>query len=281
MNGLQRVEFEILCEFIKICKRLDLKYYMICGSALGAAKYKGFIPWDDDIDVALLRKDYSVFIEKAPQLLPEYYFLQNYKTDEHCRHFCSKIRDSRTTYIELDQKNLNINHGVFIDVIPLDSLPDDKNFLRKYRRFRICQLMHLKSHEKYKNIIKCILRPMVDIRKVYENFEKYLLKCSYNTKNLYCNFHNSKNNKWSFDKSIYGDGICVEFEGIDVNIPERFDEYLTAYYGNWRADLPDEKRIGHHYYEVLDLEHPYTDCIEKITHSGRRIKLRKTLKSKE
>lgn len=263
MNKLQQVEFEILNEFIKVCQTLNLQYYLICGSALGSAKYKGFIPWDDDIDVALPRSDYDIFVEQAQTLLPEYYFVQNYKTDRYYHHFCSKIRDSRTTYIESDQKNLNIHHGVFIDVIPLDILPEDKYFKAKYRFFHICQLMYLESQEKYKNVIKFILRPFVNIKKVYASFEKYLKNNTLSGIGPYCNFHNSKNNKLYMDQAIYGDGVLAEFEGINVIIPEKYNEYLTAYYGDWRADLPVEQQVGHHYYTVLDLDRPYTYYMNK------------------
>lgn len=272
MNKLQCVQLDILKEFIRICQTLDLKYYLICGSALGCAKYKGFIPWDDDVDVALPRKDYDIFLEKAQALLPEYYFLQNYKTDKYFHHFCSKIRDSRTTYIEKDQKNLNIHHGVFIDVIPLDILPDDKNFKIKYRIFRIFQLIHLKSPEKYKNSIKFILKPFANITPVYRHFEHYLRENSSSGNVQYCNFHNAKNNRLYMDFSYYGEGTTAKFEGLDVIIPEKYDEYLTAYYGDWRADLPTEQQIGHHYVEVIDLETPYTAYVEKRRNGIIRIK---------
>ncbi len=276
MNRLQQIQFEILNEFIKICRNLDLQYYVICGSALGCVKYEGFIPWDDDIDVALPRKDYDVFLEKAQDLLPEHYFLQNYRTDKGFHHFCSKIRDSRTTYIEKDQKTLNIHHGVFIDIIPLDILPDDKNFKIKYRLFRVCQLIHLRSPQKYKNVIKFILKPFVNIRLANMCFEKYLRKNLATDNAQYCNFHNAKNNRLYMEFAKYGEGISAKFEGVDVIIPEKYDEYLTAYYGDWRADLPVDQQVGHHCYEILDLERPYTDYIEKTTQNGRKIKLRKT-----
>lgn len=272
MNKLQCVQLDILKAFIKICQSLGLKYYLICGSALGSVKYKGFIPWDDDIDVALPRRDYDIFVEKAQALLPKYYYLQNYKTDRYYHSFCSKIRDSRTTYIEQDQKNLNIHHGVFIDVIPLDILPDDKSFKLKYRIFRICQLMYLKSPEKYKNVIKFILKPFINIRLVYKCFEHYLQKNGSTDNVQYCNFHNAKNNRLYMEYSYYGNGTIAKFEGIDVVIPEKYDEYLTAYYGNWRADLPPEQQVGHHYAEVIDLERPYTDYIERCKNGKIRIK---------
>ena len=75
----------------------------------------------------------------------------------------------------------------------------------------------------------------------------------------YCNFHNAKNNQLYMAASTYGKGISAKFEGVEVIVPSNYDEYLTAYYGDWRADLPKEQQVGHHYYEILDLEHPYTD----------------------
>ena len=71
MTELQQTEFEILKEFVAVCEQLRLCYYLVCGSCLGAVKYNGFIPWDDDIDVAMPREDYRVFCQKAPSMLPE------------------------------------------------------------------------------------------------------------------------------------------------------------------------------------------------------------------
>ena len=81
MTDLQQVEFKILQAVDAVCRQLHINYYLICGSALGAVKYSGFIPWDDDLDIGLLRPDYEIFVEKAQELLPNSYFLQNYRTD--------------------------------------------------------------------------------------------------------------------------------------------------------------------------------------------------------
>ena len=82
MTKLQAKELEILIQFLRICEQCGLTYFLVCGSALGAVKYGGFIPWDDDIDVAMPRKDYEEFCKKAPSLLPDWCFLQNYHTDK-------------------------------------------------------------------------------------------------------------------------------------------------------------------------------------------------------
>ena len=76
MNELQQKEFELLKCFIEICEKLGLTYYLVCGSALGAVKYKGFIPWDDDVDVALPREDYEIFCSKAGNCCPKAFFFK-------------------------------------------------------------------------------------------------------------------------------------------------------------------------------------------------------------
>lgn len=126
MTELQKKEFELLKYFIDICGKLNLRYYLVCGSALGAAKYKGFIPWDDDIDVAMPRDDYEVFLEKGSAFLPSYLFIQNYRTDPEFPMMMTKLRNSNTTFIEEMLKNIKMNHGVYIDIFPLDGYPKNK-----------------------------------------------------------------------------------------------------------------------------------------------------------
>ena len=116
MTALQKIEFEMLKEFVRICDELNLRYYLVCGSALGAAKYGGFIPWDDDVDVALPRPDYDVFCQRAQDMLPKHLFLQNHKTDPNYPMIFSKIRHSGTTYVEKSLAKLNMNHGIYTDI---------------------------------------------------------------------------------------------------------------------------------------------------------------------
>ena len=126
MTELQKAELDLLKYFIEICNKLDLKYFLVCGSALGAVKYNGFIPWDDDIDVALKRDDYEVFCSYAQNMLPSNIFLQNHNTEPGFPHIYSKLRNSDTTYIEMSAKKLDINHGIYIDIFPLDGYPKNK-----------------------------------------------------------------------------------------------------------------------------------------------------------
>ncbi len=123
MNALQKRELELFQAFLQVCRQLKLPYFLVCGSALGAVKYQGFIPWDDDMDIAMLRPDYEVFLAQAPALLPGHIFLQNYKTDPAFPAIYSKLRLSGTLFLEASARDLPIHQGIFIDLFPLDGYP--------------------------------------------------------------------------------------------------------------------------------------------------------------
>lgn len=289
MTELQRTEFNILKAVIDICDRFDIKYYLVCGSALGAAKYQGFIPWDDDIDIGIYRNDYAKFCKIAQKELPEYYFLQTYKTDPGYPMFFAKIRDSRTTYIEKSISELDVNHGVYIDIFPLDGYPIKKKEIVSFERRKTIYKLNLfcvyKLNDTYsfkaKVFFACerILGFHRKVDKIAQKIELLISKYPTETSGLICNHGNWQGKLEYAPKSQYGNGTWAMFEGLRVRIPEKYDEYLTQKYGDWRADLPDDQKVGHHYYEIMDLEHPYTDYIKKRKHNSKKIKLRKTPKS--
>ena len=269
MNELQKVEFALLKEFVRICDLLHLTYYLVCGTALGAAKYNGFIPWDDDIDVALPRPDYEVFCQKAQDFLPEHICLQNYRTQSAYPRIYSKLRDSTTTYIEKTVAHIPMNHGIFIDVFPLDGYPiqpKEAKRLEKYKR-------------KQKLKIECVfdvdygwlrnmffrLERMVGYHKrtaaLLENLSNRLSQYPTSTSSVWCNHGNWQGKLEYAPREQYGEGAWATFEGLKVRIPERYDEYLTQKYGDWRADLPPEQQVGHHYYTVMDTKKPYTEYV--------------------
>lgn len=264
MNDLQRKEFELLKCFTEICDILSIKYYLVCGSALGAVKYKGFIPWDDDVDVAMLRPDYERFLTEAPQYLPEEYFLQTYSSDAEYPNIFAKLRNSDTTYIEKSASKLNINHGIYIDIFPLDGYPEDLKSGRKLERKkriykRLLSLVFLPD----KGWKKLIVYPMrfVLLRKraakLVRKYEKLIAACSVESSQMLANHGNWQGKKDYSPKNWFGEGVYTEFEGLQVRIPSDFYSYLRRKYGEYMQDIPESEKTGHHYYTVCDCTKSY------------------------
>lgn len=286
MTELQQIEKNILACALEIVDRLHLTYFLVCGSALGAVKYNGFIPWDDDIDIAMPRKDYTVFCEKAGELLPPYLFLQNCHTEKNFPYIFSKIRDSRTTYIEKGMAGLDINHGVYIDVFPLDGYPvelKEQRWLEKQKlKHQLVYLSCLQTHLSLK------VRMIVNAEKALgvpcraaayaKKFEKVISAYAPEASEYWCNHGNWQGKLEYAPREQYGEGYWTTFEGLRVRAPERYDEYLTQKYGDWRADLPLEQQEGHHYAAVIDLHSPFCDYIVKLGKGRIRLKSSEELK---
>jgi lipopolysaccharide cholinephosphotransferase len=280
MTELQECEYKILCKTIEVCNLLGLKYYLVCGSALGAVKYNGFIPWDDDVDIALPRKDYERLCREGQTLLGEKYFIQTADTDKMFPRISGKIRDVNTTYIEKTVSSLDINHGVYIDIFPLDEYPKLK-----------LQQLHLEIKKWiYHHQAACVYaEPRKGLSELYRRLnillgydrktnqrvkllEKSLTQFRGKKDDVLCN-HGNWQGKLDYSlKEQYGDGTWAVFEGIKVRIPKKYDEYFTQKYGDWRADLPKKQQVGHHYAEIIDLNRPYSDYIVKIGNGKIRLK---------
>lgn len=284
MNKLQEKEFEILKCVIGICDELKINYYLVCGTALGAVKYGGFIPWDDDVDIAMLRADYEAFCKKAPDLLPDNLFLQTAETDLHFPQFFCKIRDSKTTFIETAANEIDMNHGVYIDIFPLDGYPkgsfEQRAFEIKKEALRLKLASAYKIPASAKPLSKALLRGEKALgfnkrtRATVKKLSALLSKYGTEASDIWCNHGNWQGRLEYAPKEQYGSGTFAKFEGLKVRVPERYDEYLTQKYGDWRADLPVEEQVGHHYADVIDLNRPFTDYTVK---SGKgKIRLKST-----
>ncbi len=272
LDKLKAVELDMLKCFIDICDKLALNYFVVGGTLLGAVRHKGFIPWDDDIDVGMLRKDYDVFLREAPKYLPNYYSLQCNKYDKEYPYNFAKIRDSRTTFIESCLKNKNINHGVFIDIFPYDFYPEKKLQKRllklKYRALTlriVSDFMPIESSTKsikdslYLPISK-VLFP--DVRKAVVLKEKVMT--SIKESKLVINFCGAWGDREIAQIDWVKDICKLPFEDIEVSAPIDYDSLLKHVYGNYHQLPPVEKQVTHHYTEVIDLDNPYTTYVDKM-----------------
>ncbi len=271
LQKLKQVELNILKTFIGVCEKLDLKYYVIDGTLLGAVRHKGFIPWDDDIDVGMMRKDYEIFLEKGQALLPDYYFIQTRNTDPNYPMFFAKIRDSRTTFVESAVKNIKMNHGVYIDIFPLDYYPENKIkgkwiefkkkilLARKMESYSIDNRSKVSITKSYAKKILCFLSKIFypTINSAFISWNKLYLNINHS--NLITNHGGAYYQKAVMPFIFFNNVVKLDFENIQVNAPAEYDKYLTKIYGNYMKFPPIENQIPHHNTEIIDLEKSYLE----------------------
>lgn len=267
LRKLQLVELDLFKCFAEICEKLNLRYFLVCGSAIGAARHGGFIPWDDDLDVGMYREDYYKFLELAPALLPDGLFLQNYKSDPQFPYMFAKLRNSNTTYIEKSIAHLDINHGIYMDIFPLDGYPESsyeqKRFALKKRYYQtlLASVFQIPNATIKGKVLRTVLRFLGYHKrsaKIVKKYEALISKYSIKTSSIVCNHGTWHGTDDYIPKEMYGNGTSLAFEGRQACVPERYDDYLTHLFGEWRQFPSPEKQKGHHYYEICDTEKPYT-----------------------
>ena len=278
MNEIQKVELNLLKEFVKVCEKNNLRYFMVGGSALGCVRHKGFIPWDDDIDVAMPREDYEKFMKMQDEL-PSYCFIQNYKTDPHYIYNYGKLRDSRTTFIESYYKYHRINHGVWIDIFPLDGIsskmkPSKKFAPKLYYFWFNVWMMYLPSlfrKPKKGTIIKDLFFNLVALLTCWLNLfhlrnkwvDKLMVNPKFDESVMIANCLGKSPSKEAMPSSFFGKGVKIQFEDIEVNCPSDYDGYFQWLFGDYMKLPPEEQRVGHHYNKGFSLTQGYQDYIKE------------------
>ncbi len=265
---LKNVQLEMLDDFISVCHKLQLRYFLVGGTCLGAVRHKGFIPWDDDIDVAMPREDYEKFLLLAQEeLTAKNLFVQTYKTDPEYIQDFAKLRKNGTTFLETTARNLKIHHGVYMDIFPIDGYPEKRSAQKSLERKKVRAKSYLNRHyflgiktswvRKIKRFILWSLLGFKSDRKILEGLERTYKKVPYETASTVACFGGAWGNLEYCPKAHYGAGAIGIFEGREVVIPELYDEYLTHKYGDYMQLPPPEKQIGHHYCDIIDLENSY------------------------
>lgn len=265
VERLREIQIEMFKEFLKICQKYNLSYFLINGSCLGAVKYGGFIPWDDDIDIGMFRDDYEKFIQIAQKELPEHIFLQSLKTEKDYLSGFAKLRNSQTTFIEKSGSNLNINHGVYIDIFPLDGYKKSliTNFKIKLFKNIIGTGYAAKKSSYKRKIFICIKKHFnINLKELAYKLENIAKKYVTENAEYIRSFFGAWEDKEIHKKDVFGVGTEADFEGIKVTIPEKYDEYLTKLYGCYKEDVAKEKQVSHHYCDVIDLDKSYKEYLK-------------------
>lgn len=269
LKRLQQVELDILKEFIKICEEEKLRYFAIGGTVLGAVRHGGFIPWDDDVDVGMPRSDYEKFLKIAQDKLPKHMFLQYFATDLEVPYHFAKIRNSNTTFVELSCAKIKMNHGVYIDIFPLDGYPDSKIKKKFVRSRKVLFDIYMgrifygsKANLKVRIISRFLMLLMPNYKKQIIKNEKFYKSFDYDKSDNVISYYSGYGLKAMYPKEYFGEGVECDFEGIKIKVPAKTEEYLTRLYGDYMQLPPEEKRYGHHHTFALDLERSYIDVLK-------------------
>ena len=268
LTPLQSNLLDMMKWFHSFCKEYDLKYYVLGGTMLGAVRHKGFIPWDDDIDVGLPRKDYQRLAEIMQVTDCGPYVIETpYSTSKDYCYPHTKIYDTRTTLVE--KKRRNVVRGVFIDVFPLDGLGESEQECRKNykpinRKYNF--LLSIvggvnKNREWYKNVVvlvaRCIPRFIVREKKLLTDLDRLCASIEYDSSTWICNDLGAWRLKEAMPRDVMGVPRIYQFENTEVFGAADYDAYLTRLYGDWRKLPPKEKQVTHHDFVSLDLDTPY------------------------
>ena len=275
---LKELEFNILKDVAEFCDKNDIRYYLCGGTLLGAVRHQGFIPWDDDIDIAMPRKDYYKFINSYKGSS------QRYRVDEISinpgwwNEF-AKVGDTKTVIYDRHWKKQYQQYHVFIDIFPLDGLPsNDISNKLLYLKQKVLWVLHKGSACDYSQSVyySDSFKNNVSVRNEIRTFFKYIAitLCSWiptqkvikliNKTACQCPFETSKevalivgSQGGKFEKAsrkAFDERKRFSFEGVLLWGPSGFDEYLTNLYGNYMELPPVENRVTHHTFTAFMTE---------------------------
>lgn len=264
MKKVWAVELDLLYVFQQFCSEHNLKWYMAYGSLIGAVRHKGFIPWDNDIDVMMPREDFDKFLEIAPSFFKHPYFLQT-PTTENGNYYdrVIKLRNSYTTASSEFEFLQGINGGLFLDIFVLDTVPDNKlilkcgmthlGFYAHFSRFLSPYKLHYSGLKKVKHFIWNSIRIMMGGVKgdyIFDKSHKCCRKLN-NYKGKRCSFLvGGYKPKEIWDKEWWKEIKMMPFEFLSVPIPVDYDKILRRQYGDYLSFPKINERVNHEYLDI-------------------------------
>ena len=268
MEPLQEKCLEMAEYFVQFCKENDLLCYLCGGGAIGTLRHKGFIPWDDDLDFFMPRKDYEKLAQLWPQKADSRYQFSKSNENYIDRNLFITIRDTQTTCIKPYQQDLDIPHGLALDVLPLDYYP--ANGLSRKKQVIAALVYSLfcaqTIPEKHGGIMKLgsqALLALVPSKKLrYKIWKKAEAEMTKYTKEESDGITELCSGPYYMKKkypiSSFDDALWLPFEETELPIPVGYDAYLKTAFGDYMTPPPVEKQVAHHDAVLIDLEKSYT-----------------------
>ncbi len=264
--ALQKIELEILDEILRLCDKHQLKLVLIGGSCIGAVRHQGFIPWDDDIDLGMPRKDYEKLREICKTELSSSFVFQDFETEPQCGLIFGKIRRKDTTLSENYSYHVPMHQGVWVDIFPYDYVSDDVDTQAKDRkRMALWQNVYIircgyafpENRPKWMKLPYYVakgLSHMFPLRFYIRHIKNIMFQyndAQTNTIYLYGGVYKEKD---VLPARVLDSLKTVSFENRKVHIISEYDMYLKALYGNYMQLPPEEKRVagGHTIHEFRD-----------------------------
>lgn len=270
MDEIKQKGYNILLEIDRICKEADLHYYIYAGTLLGAVRHGGFIPWDDDIDIVMMREDYEKFPAACDIFLDrERYALQTIHSDPVCNNPWMKLHDRNTAFISNIRRD-GAMEGVNVDIFPVDNAPDDNDVLNKRARYfdRMNLVYQWRFAQRFKKagwrmmIFQPLIHmiPPLDEKKFKIKYDKRIQE--YNSQNTerVVYFSNRKYLKKVVGREVFADTVMMRFEDGMFPAPVGWKTVLESLYGKDYMQLPPkEQQTTVHGTAVIDLNNSWTE----------------------
>lgn len=264
LRRVQMVQLEIAKEIRRVCEENDIRYFLADGSFLGAVRHGGFIPWDDDLDMGMMRSDYEKFCRIAPEKLKPEYCLQTWYTEPNYGLPFGKVLKRNTVYLENKKSRRLQENGFYVDIFPYDYVPEDEN-----QRNQLAQ--QLLSIYRVK-LMKSGYQPWMEENKIVWKkrigYLYYQLKAlfvgqkelarDYDTLAVAVHYSDMVCEQSALPHPDYYERSCVEeladytFEGEIFKGPKDYHKYLTDLYGDYMTLPPEDKRENRHQIVEID-----------------------------
>lgn len=284
MKKVWAVELDLLAELTRVCKEHDIEFWGAGGTMLGAARHSGFIPWDDDIDLMMTRENFNKLCSCAPTAFSEPYFFQTDETDPGSLRGHAQLRNSKTTGVLKSEycEQLPFNQGIFIDIFPLDQLPDDlqerEKFLKELRKcwiamHRLAAWTGYAPRKSKKPFLAAIQRGVVPIGRLLERtfHLNRLLERKFEKLSRKYNRQHMKQvglmplplttDRFILNRADVESGtVYLDYEFLKLPVPVHYERLLDSQYGNWRHFVRNGSLHGGTLFEP---EIPYKEYLAK------------------
>lgn len=255
IEELKQLQCDILKEVDSFCRKKKIKYFLTGGTCIGAVRHKGYIPWDDDIDIGMPRPDYDRFIHEFNGNSDNFYVISPELNWNYYAPYAN-VCDKRTLLFEENNKHNGMNIGVKIDVFPIDGIPSTLKEYHKIKRLMILlwDILYYKRINynclwKRKKL-RSIFRKLVMSWCKYSRIQKYIRKIAtsypYETSEYAIDIVMPWKRDVMCERSVFEEVIDVPFEGINVSIMKNYDRYLSLKYGDYMQIPPKHERVPHH-----------------------------------